>query len=103
MSITLTMVADIVRQLTMLKAGELAWQQVPEPDLAAHEQALVRPLAVATCDLDWSIVTGQTPMRGPIAPGHERVGEVLATGSAVTDFAAGDVVVVPFQISCGAC
>jgi len=87
----------------MLKPGELEWQELPEPDLAGPGQALVRPLAVATCDLDWSIVTGQTPLRGPIALGHECVGEVLATGSAVTGFAPDDVVIVPFQISCGAC
>ncbi len=92
-----------VRQLMMIGPGELAWTEAKEPDLEGPGEALVRPLAVATCDLDGAIVKGETPMPGPIALGHECVGEVAAVGSAVEGFAPGDVVVVPFQISCGEC
>ena len=38
--------------------------------------ALVRPLAVATCDLDAAMVSGAAPLPGPFAFGHEFVAEV---------------------------
>ena len=97
------MVIAIMRQLIMTSPGDLEWQDAPEPDLSDPHAALVRPLAVATCDLDAPMVAGETPIPGPIALGHEGVAEVLEVGSAVKTVAAGDHVVVPFQISCGGC
>jgi threonine dehydrogenase-like Zn-dependent dehydrogenase len=40
---------------------------------------------------------------GPFPVGHELVGEVAATGSAVTSLRPGDRVVSSFQVSCGSC
>ena len=60
----------------------------------------MRPLAVATCDLDQPMIFGQTPFRFPIHLGHECVAEVV---EGPDGFAPGDRVVVPFQISCGTC
>ena len=97
------MVIAIMRQLVMTSPGDLQWQDTPEPDLQSGKEALVRPLAVATCDLDGPIVSGQTPIPGPVAVGHEGVAEVLAVGGDVTTVKPGDHVVVPFQISCGEC
>src|SRR5207302_1160221 len=57
----------------------------------------------ALCDLDHPMIVGETPFPTPIALGHECVAEVLAAGPAVESVAPGDVVVVPFQISCGEC
>ncbi len=87
----------------MIEPGRLEWAEVPEPDLRGAGEALVRPIAVATCDLDGPIVVGEAPIPGPIALGDECVGEVLAVGSDVASFAPGETVVVPFQISCGEC
>jgi alcohol dehydrogenase len=92
-----------MRQLTLLEQGRLEWVDAAEPLLEGDRQALVRPLAVATCDLDAAILAGQSPFPPPIAMGHECVGEVVETGDEVGDFKIGDVVVVPFQISCGEC
>jgi alcohol dehydrogenase len=92
-----------MRQLTLEAPGALAWQDVPEPDLQDDGQALVRPVAVATCDLDHPIVTGGSPFPPPIAIGHECIAEVVATGRAVRSVRPGDHVVVPFQIACGTC
>ena len=97
------MVIAIMRQLTMTGPRDLQGQEVPEPDIRGDPEALVRPLAVATCDLDGAIVRGETPLQGPIALGHEGVAEVLEIGAAVTSVKPGDRVVVPFQISCGEC
>jgi alcohol dehydrogenase len=46
---------------------------------------------------------GATPFLTPLRFGHECVGEVLCVGSDVAEIRPGQRVVVPFQISCGAC
>jgi alcohol dehydrogenase len=92
-----------MRQLTYLGPNELEWRDASEPQLASDRAALVRPLAVATCDLDAAIVTGASPFPPPFPIGHECVAEVIETGDAVTAVKAGDRVSVPFQISCGEC
>jgi threonine dehydrogenase-like Zn-dependent dehydrogenase len=92
-----------VRQLTFLEPGKLEWQDVPEPELGDGAAALVRPIAVATCDLDLGIVRGAVPLKGPFPFGHEGVGEVMDVGDAVTGIAPGDVVSIPFQVACGEC
>lgn len=93
-------------------------------------EALVRPLAVARCDLDAAILRGEAPFRGrllhrlrehlpeaigqrglfknapfkgPFPFGHECVGEIVEVGDGVRTVRPGQRVVVPFQISCGAC
>lgn len=92
-----------MQQLVREKPGLLAWRRVPEPELRGDGEALVRPLAVATCDLDGPIATGESPIPGAIAMGHECVAEVVEVGRAVQGVRAGDRVVVPFQVSCGTC
>jgi alcohol dehydrogenase len=92
-----------VRSLTFIEAGRLEWRETPEPVLQGPGEALVRPLAVATCDLDGAIVSGITPFAGPFPVGHEFVAEVVETGDEVGSVRTGDRVIVPFQISCGAC
>jgi len=92
-----------VRTLTVSAPGEVAWREVPEPDLRDARDALVRPVAVALCDLDHPVITGSAPIPAPIDLGHEAIAEVVATGAAVSHVRPGDLVVVPFQVSCGTC
>ena len=92
-----------MRELTYLGEGKLEWRDVEPPVLQLETDALVRPVAAARCDLDVAILRGRLPLPGPFAFGHEVVAEVVATGPAVKSVAVGDVVVVPCQISCGAC
>lgn len=92
----------MMRQLTFLSPGAFEWRAVPAPKLESPRHAIVRPLAVARCDLDLYIATGVAPFAGPFAFGHEAVGEVVEAGEAV-GVRPGDRVVVPFQISCGEC
>jgi alcohol dehydrogenase len=81
----------------------LEWRDVAEPRLTSDGAALVRPVAVATCDLDALIIGGESPFAPPFPMGHECVAEVLDAGDAVSTLTAGQLVSVPFQISCGAC
>jgi len=92
-----------MRQLTFEEAGRYAWREAPEPEITAPEQALVRPLMVACCDLDVGVAHGRLPMPPGHAVGHEGLAEVVAVGAEVHSVQLGDLVVVPFQISCGTC
>ncbi len=92
-----------MRQLTYVSPRDLEWREVPTPRLRTSEDALVRPLAVTRCDLDVSIARGMPGMIGPFAFGHETYGEVTDVGDNVRNVRPGDKVLVPFQISCGAC
>ena len=87
-----------VRQLTYLGPGRLEWQEVEPPQLTGDGDALVRPIAVATCDLDAALMAERAPLPGPFAFGHEFVAEVV-DGAANP----GARVIVAFQISCGTC
>lgn len=92
-----------MQQLTFIRRRRLEWREVPEPKLEAPGEALVRPLAVARCDLDAAILFGKVPFRGSFAFGHEFVAEVISCGEEVNGFHPGQQVIVPFQISCGYC
>jgi alcohol dehydrogenase len=92
-----------MRQLTYVEAGRVEWDDVEAPEVRGPEQAVVEPLAVATCDLDREIVAGASPFPPPFALGHEMIGRVVEAGDAVTVAQPGDRVVVPFQVSCGEC
>jgi threonine dehydrogenase-like Zn-dependent dehydrogenase len=92
-----------MQELNFIAAGRLEWRDAPDPRLEGDGEALVRPLAVATCDLDKLIVRGLAPAEGPFPFGHEGVAEVVEVGDAVSGFEPGDLVSVPFQVSCGDC
>jgi threonine dehydrogenase-like Zn-dependent dehydrogenase len=116
-----------MRQLYYLKKRRLEWRDVAVPTLLDAGDALVRPIAAARCDLDNAFLLrdmstavriglalhildplvketiGVPPFEGPFPYGHECVAEVVELGPDVKGFTVGDVVVVPFQLSCGHC
>ena len=90
-----------MRQLVFVEPGRLEWQDAPDPE-PGPGQAVVRPLAVARCDLDIAMAAfGIFP--GPYPVGHEIAGEVVAVAPGVTAVRPGQRVAVPFQVSCGTC
>jgi alcohol dehydrogenase len=92
-----------MRALVARPGGRVAWREVASPPPPGPLGALVRPIAVATCDLDRAIALGRSPFPLPLHLGHECVAEVLAVGEQVQKFAVDERVVVPFQISCSNC
>jgi alcohol dehydrogenase len=92
-----------MRELTCVDAGKLEWREVPEPRIEGCEEAIVRPLAVARCDIDRFLASGFFPLRGAFALGHECVAEIVALGDAARGLEVGQRVVVAFQVSCGRC
>lgn len=92
-----------MQQLTCTAPGTIEWLAVPEPTIAAPTDVLVRPIAVARCELDPLLVlVGPTGPEG-FALGHEAVVEVVAVGDAVTGVAVGQLALPSFQLSCGTC
>jgi threonine dehydrogenase-like Zn-dependent dehydrogenase len=92
-----------VQRLMLEGPATVRWAEAEEPARPGPGAALVRPVAIATCDLDVAVLTGRYPLKGPYPFGHEGVVEVADIGGEVTGVAPGDLAVLPFQISCGAC
>jgi alcohol dehydrogenase len=92
-----------MQQLTCTAPGVIEWCDVPEPVLQAQTDALVRPVAVARCEIDPFLVLAG-PVRGArFALGHEAVAEVVAVGDSVSAVSVGELVLPSFQVSCGTC
>jgi threonine dehydrogenase-like Zn-dependent dehydrogenase len=83
--------------------GPVHFRDVPNPQVGSAVAAIVRPVAVAMCDLDVAYLYGLLPTNGPYAIGHEFIAIVVEIGAAVANVSVGDLVTVPFQISCGGC
>src|SRR5579863_6624832 len=116
-----------MRELAYLGPRRVAWRQVPEPRLRGAHEALVRPVIAARCDGDnlpiFNRVTtamragvalhyldpvtidllGAHPYRAPFAIGHESIAQVVDCGDEVQAVQPGQLVIVPWAISCGGC
>src|SRR3954453_381067 len=77
---------------------------VADPTIENPTDAIVRITTTAICGSDLHLyeVLGPFMGEGDIL-GHEPMGIVEEVGSAITNLAPGDRVVMPFQISCGRC
>ena len=58
-----------MEQITYAGPRTLERRDVAEPALQSDAEAIVRPLAVATCDLDALIIAGVSPFQPPFALG----------------------------------
>ena len=79
-------------------------ERVPDPEIVNPRDAIVRVTATAICGSDLHLYNGFIPTMKPgDILGHEFMGIVEAVGSGVRNLRAGDRVVIPFTIACGAC
>ncbi|WP_248959222.1 formaldehyde dehydrogenase, glutathione-independent [Sphaerisporangium perillae] len=65
--------------------------------------AIVKAIATNICGSDQHMVRGRTTAPAGLILGHEITGEVVETGPDVEFVKVGDLVSVPFNISCGRC
>ena len=72
----------------------------PQP---AAGETLVRVSMAGLCGTDYSIFSGERPVRYPRVMGHEFVGRVEAVGAGVTAPRVGDRVAIEPNYSCGVC
>ncbi|MDL9935273.1 alcohol dehydrogenase catalytic domain-containing protein [Gordonia sp. ABSL1-1] len=116
-----------MRELQLIKAHRLEWRERADPTITDPGDAIVRPFIASRCDGDTmpihrhvsrpmqaglrlglidpvvAGICGSVPFQGPFGIGHECVAEVVSVGEAVGGLAVGDVVVVPWAVSCGDC
>lgn len=79
-------------------------EEVPDPRIEEPNDAVVRVTSTAICGSDLHLYSKLWPvMRAGDVLGHEAMGIVEEVGPQVTQIAPGDRVVIPFNISCGAC
>ncbi|HET7756855.1 MAG TPA: zinc-dependent alcohol dehydrogenase family protein [Steroidobacteraceae bacterium] len=94
-----------MRAMRLLAPGaplELCEVELPAP---REHEVLLAVEACGVCRTDLHLVDNELPhTHCPVTPGHEVVGRVLATGSAVERFRAGDRLGVPWLgYTCGVC
>ena len=85
-------------------AGKKAWEEKPKPVLLKPTDAIVKISKTTICGTDLHIMKGDVPTvtDGRII-GHEGVGIIEETGTAVSNFKKGDSVIISCITSCGKC
>lgn len=78
-------------------------QEAPDPALLADTDVIVKVTAACVCGSDLWPYRGVSQVNEPRRIGHEFIGIVTETGSAVTSLQSGDFVVAPWANSCGQC
>jgi threonine dehydrogenase-like Zn-dependent dehydrogenase len=93
-----------MRALTWQGKRDVTVEDVPDPRILEPTDAIVRMTTTAICGSDLHLYEVLSPFldAGDVL-GHEPMGIVEEVGSEVTEISPGDRVVIPFQISCGAC
>lgn len=102
------MKAVVLSRTAPIEENPLSVEEVADP-VPESDEILIRVTACGVCrsnlhmiEGDW--VDGGNPAKLPIIPGHEVVGEIVETGSAVTALEVGDRVgVQPLWSTCGIC
>lgn len=83
--------------------GVVEVRELPDPELVAPTDVIVRVTAAGVCGSDLHIIHGHMFPETGFAMGHEYAGEIVAVGSAVTRFKVGDRVAGPPAPWCGEC
>lgn len=92
-----------MRALLFNDAFSVTVENVPDPEIVASTDAIVRVVATCVCGSDLWYYRGES-IRPPGARiGHEFIGVVEAVGTDVGHVAVGDFVIAPFKYSDGTC
>ena len=89
--------------MTFQAPGEVRVDDVPEPELDAPGDAIVRVEASGVCGSDLHIYHGRVAIEQGFTIGHEYVGTVVAAGEGVASVAEGDRVLGTYCTACGDC
>jgi len=93
-----------VRAVTFQGKGNMQVDTVPDPKIINPRDSIVQITSTCICGSDLHLYDGYIPTveHGDIM-GHEFMGVIVETGSAVKNLKVGDRVIVPFTIACGEC
>ncbi|KRE99184.1 IMP dehydrogenase [Nocardioides sp. Soil777] len=86
-----------MRATTIHAPGDIRVEDVPDPTIEAPTDAIVKVAAGCICGSDLWPYRGHNDITAGDTIGHECIGVVEEVGSEVTDFRAGDFVIVPFD------
>lgn len=92
-----------MRAAFLEEIGRVVVREVAEPRIESATDVIVDVVATSVCGSDLHIVLGHMGGETGFTLGHEYVGVVREMGSAVREFSAGDRVVGPPAVWCGAC
>jgi 2-desacetyl-2-hydroxyethyl bacteriochlorophyllide A dehydrogenase len=92
-----------MRAVTFQSPNEVAVEDVPEPELARPDDAIVQIDASGICGSDLHIYHGRVPVEPGFTIGHEFVGTVLAAGPELERAAVGERVLGCFHTACATC
>ncbi|MCU1369262.1 MAG: fdm [Ilumatobacteraceae bacterium] len=93
-----------MRAATWQGVRDVRIEDVDDPKIEEPTDAIIKVTSSGLCGSDLHLYEVLSPFMTPgDVLGHEPMGIVQEVGSAVTDLAVGDRVVVPFQIACGTC
>jgi alcohol dehydrogenase len=84
--------------------GKKTWEEKPKPSILKSTDAVVKISKTTICGTDLHILKGDVPeVTEGMTLGHEGVGIIEETGSAVTEFKKGDHVLISCITSCSKC
>ncbi|MCS5719125.1 zinc-dependent alcohol dehydrogenase family protein [Herbiconiux sp. CPCC 205763] len=92
-----------MRAVVFNAAFDVSVEEVPDPEIVASTDAIVRVVATCICGSDLWYYRGVTDRRPGSRIGHEFIGIVEAVGTDVGAVAVGDFVIAPFMYSDGTC
>lgn len=94
----------LMRALRWYGKEDVRVEDVPDPTIEDPQDIVIKVTSTAICGSDLHLYDAYMPTmeKGDIL-GHEPMGIVVETGSAVKKLKKGDRVVVPFTIACGEC
>ncbi|KAG9235355.1 chaperonin 10-like protein [Amylocarpus encephaloides] len=75
----------------------------PVPKIIDPTDIIVKVRYSALCGSELHVFRGHQPSKTDFIMGHETTGEVVEIGSSIKKHKKGDVVVMPFTVSCGEC
>ena len=93
-----------MKAVTWQGRRSISVDEVPDPGIVDPTDAIIEVSSAAICGSDLHLYELLGPFldKGDVL-GHETMGTVVETGSAVTRLKVGDRVVIPFTIACGEC
>lgn len=93
-----------MKALQYFGPGDIRCETMDDPELKAHDDAIVKVDACAICGSDLHIYHGQGfSEETGFCVGHEAVGEVVDTGRNVSRLKVGDKVMISAAVGCGSC
>lgn len=92
-----------MRAAVFHKIGDIRVDNVPDPQISAPDDIILKVTTTCICGSDLHIYDGFVPQARNMVLGHEFMGIVEDVGPEVKKLKRGDRVVVPFTIACGQC